>query len=186
MGLNSFQWMDTAGGGGKDVESAAQAVECIVQLSFYFDSDKSLVEEYLQPQLGVATLLNDILYHPPVELDLETKTNIVLLAQRLAKASSSLSSSSTTAAAKDLKYLPSQKHSPDASKSNEIADEDRHVMISYAWGAKKDLVIAFSSELKALGFEVWRDEEGSAFVPSMSGDVQDRMVCYISERGNRH
>jgi hypothetical protein len=44
-------------------------------------------------------------------------------------------------------------------------------------GAKKDLVVAFTTELKALGFEVCRDEEeGSVFMPSMSGDVQDRMV----------
>ena len=52
----------------------------------------------------------------------------------------------------------------------------KHVMISYAWGAKKELAVALGAELRSLGYEVWRDEEGSAIVPSMSGDTDERMA----------
>ena len=55
----------------------------------------------------------------------------------------------------------------------------KHVMISYAWGAKKELVVAFTAELRSLGYEVWRDEEGSTLVPSMSGDTDERMAQVI-------
>ena len=58
----------------------------------------------------------------------------------------------------------------------------KHVMISYAWGAKKELVVAFTAELRSLGYEVWRDEEGSTLVPSMSGDTDERMAQVTSLR----
>ena len=52
----------------------------------------------------------------------------------------------------------------------------KHVMISYAWGAKKELAVALGAELRSLGYDVWRDEEGSNLVPSMSGDTDERMA----------
>ena len=55
----------------------------------------------------------------------------------------------------------------------------KHVMISYAWGAKKELAVALSAELRSLGYEMWRDEEGSVIVPSMSGDTDERMAQAI-------
>ena len=162
--MNAFNWRDSAGGGGKDCESAARAVEALLHLSFYFDSDETLVSEYMKPELGLPSLLHDILNRPPVEIDSDTKTNLALLLQRL---------SAEPSKAKNLKEAP-------ASTAAAAVDEsDRHIMISYAWGAKKELVIELSAALRQQGYEVWRDEEGSAFVPSMSGDVQDRMVAVI-------
>jgi len=59
----------------------------------------------------------------------------------------------------------------------------QHVMLSYAWSAKKDIVIEFGKQLKDLGYEVWRDEEGSSIVGSMSGDVDDKMAEAIEASG---
>ena len=71
------------------------------------------------------------------------------------------------------------------SSSNRGSGVRKHVMISYAWGAKKELAVALSAELQSLGYEVWRDEEGSAIVPSMSGDTDERMA-QVTPLGPRH
>ena len=52
-------------------------------------------------------------------------------------------------------------------------------MVSYAWGAKKELVVGLAGALRGLGYDVWRDEEGSEIVPSMSGDTDERMAQAI-------
>ena len=65
------------------------------------------------------------------------------------------------------------------SSSSGASTVRRHVMISYAWGAKKELAVALAAELRSLCYEVWRDEEGSAIVPSMSGDTDERMAQAI-------
>ena len=65
---------------------------------------------------------------------------------------------------------------PNSSGANTVR---KHVMISYAWGAKKELAVALAAELRSLGYEVWRDEEGSAIVPSMSGDTDEPMAQAI-------
>ena len=52
----------------------------------------------------------------------------------------------------------------------------QHIMLSYAWSAKKDLVVALERTLRDLRYEVWRDETGSGLVPSMSGATDDRMA----------
>ena len=71
----------------------------------------------------------------------------------------------------------SDKNVPNSSTGNSTVR--KHVMISYAWGAKKELAVALAAELRLLGYEVWRDEEGSAIVPSMSGDTDERMAQAI-------
>ena len=70
----------------------------------------------------------------------------------------------------------SDKNVPSSSSGSTVR---KHVMISYAWGAKKELAVALAAELRSLGYEVWRDEEGSAIVPSMSGDTDERMAQAI-------
>jgi hypothetical protein len=42
-----------------------------------------------------------------------------------------------------------------------------HVMLSYAWGCNKKHVIAMEEKLKQLGYDIWRDENGSSIVPAM-------------------
>ena len=70
----------------------------------------------------------------------------------------------------------SDKNIPSSSSGSTVR---KHVMISYAWGAKKELAVALAAELRSLGYEVWRDEEGSAIVPSMSGDTDEPMAQAI-------
>ena len=69
---------------------------------------------------------------------------------------------------------PENSAAPSSSSSGNTVR--KHVMISYAWGAKKELAVALAAELRSLGYEMWRDEEGSAIVPSMSGDTDERMA----------
>ena len=60
---------------------------------------------------------------------------------------------------------------PTMSSSVETASpKKQHVYLSYAWG-QKDFVVEFGKALKNKGYEVWRDEEGSALVPPMSGNI---------------
>jgi GTPase SAR1 family protein len=42
-----------------------------------------------------------------------------------------------------------------------------HIMFSYAWGCNKDHVIAMEGKLRAKGYDIWRDENGSSIVPAM-------------------
>lgn len=177
QGYNSFHWLDSAGGGGSDVEAASRAVEALLQLSFHFDSDQALVEQFMPPALGISTLLRDILLHRPhAMLDTEMKSNIGILLQRLSAPSPSPSPAASSTSTSSTTSSTSTANMASIKSGGTIVPVDRHVMISYAWGTKKEIVVAFAAELRRAGFEVWRDEDGSAFVPSMSGDVQERMV----------
>jgi hypothetical protein len=50
-----------------------------------------------------------------------------------------------------------------------------HSMLSYCWSVNKPLVIALGKKLRDLGYDVWRDEEGSSIMHSMSGDIVETM-----------
>ena len=54
----------------------------------------------------------------------------------------------------------------------------KHVMLSYCWNqtANPQHVKMLAKELKSLGVDVWRDEDGSSIVPPMSGSVDERMA----------
>jgi hypothetical protein len=52
-----------------------------------------------------------------------------------------------------------------------------HVMISYSWACKKDHVVALDKKLRELGYDVFRDEEGSSLVPGVGdGAVEETMA----------
>jgi hypothetical protein len=58
------------------------------------------------------------------------------------------------------------------------ATDAKHVMVSYSWSpkARPELVVQLTKSLSDLGYEVWRDVNGSALVPPMSGSTDDRMA----------
>jgi GTPase SAR1 family protein len=56
-----------------------------------------------------------------------------------------------------------------------------HIMLSYAWGYKKDHVIAMEGKLKEKGYDVWRDENGSSIVPPLAGDTDDSMARAVEK-----
>ena len=65
------------------------------------------------------------------------------------------------------------------------ASSTKHVMISYKWGAHAERVRQCASELKALGYDVWIDVQGSSVMDCMmrgqsTGDVMCRAVGLAS------
>lgn len=59
-----------------------------------------------------------------------------------------------------------------------VVGRPRRVMVSYCWHpcAQPELVKRLASELRSLGYDVWRDEDDSDLVPPMSGSIDDRMA----------
>ena len=49
------------GGGGDDIAAAAAAIETIVQLTFFFDSNTELIQQFITPESGVEKLFGDLL-----------------------------------------------------------------------------------------------------------------------------
>ena len=153
-------------GGGEDLNSAEWAIECLLQLSFYHESDQELQDKYMTPQLGIAELMHALINLPedrsPYLLGAEAKSNAFNLAKRLLALPPPPPSSSAAAGGGASPFKAGSK--------------PQHVMLSYAWKEKKELVIALELALRDLNYEVWRDETGSALVTSMSGATDDRMA----------
>ena len=49
------------GGGGTDIAAATAAIETIVQLTFFFNSDAQLTQQFITPESGVEKLFGDLL-----------------------------------------------------------------------------------------------------------------------------
>ena len=142
------------GGGGNDVESASLAIEFLMQLSFSFPADDEL-RAFFQGKgmTDMPKILGDVLRRPP------DRPQLTPASEQLA-----------TALYRRLvgSPAPAPAASPHAAKG--------HVMLSYSWEVKKELVVALGRSLRQQGLDVWRDEEGSSLVPPMSGDVNARMA----------
>ena len=146
------------GGGGSDPESAQLCVELLLQLSFCFPKESDWRSAVVQqcPDLNeVLLVLKDL----PADrsLDMHTMLSLKHLLGTLEQAS--------------LPLVACVSMVPDSEK--------KHVMLSYCWGAKKELVIELGSSLRAKGVDVWRDEEGSQCVPAMGGSTDDCMAAAI-------
>jgi hypothetical protein len=59
----------------------------------------------------------------------------------------------------------------------------KHVMLSYCWDptAHPAYVKKLAQELRRLGYDVWRDEDGSSLLPAVSGAVDDRLAEAIEK-----
>merc|ERR1719235_1024298 len=55
-------------------------------------------------------------------------------------------------------------------------------MMSYSWGVHKDHVVELAHLLRKEGYEVWRDEEGSAYVPPMGQGGVDEIMAMAVEK----
>ena len=157
------------GGGGDDVESASLAIEVMCQLSLFFDGSAELVR-YMTKDLGIIELLQQAINlpeHRQHRLGTETVNSARLLIRNLADGEKA--SMPATLAAPLLPNIQ-------PTTTTAAAGRRQHVMLSYAWGAKKDLVTAFGNELRQRGYDVWRDEEGSEIVGPMGGDTDQRMA----------
>jgi len=143
------------GGGGDDKETASYIIDSLLQLSFYYTDDKALIREYMSADLDLASLLQGVL-NLPADRRLETEA--------------------TKAAGNLLMRLQLKSQITSTIISSASVITRRHIMLSYAWGANKQLVVELQRELMKIGYDVWRDEDGSSVVPAMSGGVDDRMA----------
>jgi len=197
--------VEFVGGGGDDVRAATAAVETCLRLSFIVDSDDEFQAKFAAPELGLEALLENVLALPaPRQLGDETRQAAKLLLGRYpdpdggtenetpsAPKRSSIRSIASAAADGDnndtdvpspssaAAPMPPAPSAADGGGGRGGAADGppaQHVMLSYAWAAKKDLVVALGNALGALGYDVWRDELGSDVVPPMSGDTDDRMA----------
>ena len=145
------------GGGGSDPECAELCMELLLQLSFCFPSESEwlgAVKHQCPDLKAVLVAVKDL--PPDRSLDMQTLTTLKNLLATLETAAP-LAASSASAAATSAK----------------------HVMLSYSWGCKKELVVDLGAALKAKSVDVWRDEEGSQCVPAMSGSADDCMADAI-------
>lgn len=139
-------------GGGNDTESAELAIESLLQLSFHYEDDTLLKSKYMVPSLGIVPLLESILRLGPERKDIcdLAKQNASNLIQRLTNQSDAASSPTS--------------------------DECKHIMISYNHSVKKEYVIELERILRAIGYNVWRDECGSSLVSQMGGHTDSKMA----------
>jgi hypothetical protein len=141
------------GGGGQDPIAASLAIEILLHLSFQF-TEEDLRGVYVS-QLGLDHMLAAGLQPLSGRADLSpdgTKLAHTLLGRLQVR----------------------------VSQPERLVAIRAHIMVSYAWAARKDLVTALVSELRGRGYDVWRDEDGSALVSFMCGATDDVMaeVCF--------
>jgi hypothetical protein len=150
--LNDF------GGGGSDPESAQLCLELLLQLSFCYPSEgewRSAAAQQCPELHAVLLAVRDL----PPDRSLEVRSLLTL--KHL------------------LATLQSAAPSPAIAAPTAAAVCQRHAMLSYCWGAKKELVVELAASLRVKGVDVWRDEEGSLCVPAMSGSTDDCMASAI-------
>jgi hypothetical protein len=85
-GMDGDNVLRYAGGGGKDTESAAKAVEALLQLSFFYaagDDDADLRARFLEADPAMVKLLGDMVEMPPSPLEQEDRAGLSALLQRL-------------------------------------------------------------------------------------------------------
>jgi hypothetical protein len=157
----------TLGGGGKDYESVETLLEVLLQLSFQFDEDKhasvTMTDAFIVKDcFNIQELLEELLkIANDRSLPFSAKSFATTLLNRLKSAGNT------------VKEETSQ---PKASSEANKERPARHIMLSYSWSANKPLVVSLGNKLKEMGYDIWRDEEGSSILPSMSGDVTDMMA----------
>ena len=143
------------GGGGDDPRPASMAIEAILQLSFHFESMTDLQDKYMTSDINLVDVLTkaaSITGNRALNDETMKNVNILLLQLKpvyITKLDIPLSPSSVT---------------------------KKHVMLSYCWSSKKELVVALAKILRANGLDVWRDEDGSSIVPPMKGPIIERMA----------
>jgi len=145
------------GGGGQDMESAEYAVEALQLLSFVAENDTDLRQHYEIIGLDILPLMKRLATHPKLSED--AKQGAQHLRNRLEEKAIIPSTVDTT--------IPSE------------GAYKKHLMLSYAWGCRKELVVSLQEQLTSLRVEVWRDETGSSLLSKMQGATDDIMAQAI-------
>ena len=140
---------------------ANSVIEALLQLSFFFENTSKLRQRYMTNDFDIVGLLHkvtrsDLLFGRGVELTDATLRSAKRLLQRLQER--------------------------DEAQQERLIGPRRHIMLSYSWAAHKGLVALLAQELRRLGYDVWRDEEGSSILPKLEGDTDQRMAeAVVSE-----
>jgi hypothetical protein len=143
--------VEVGGGGGKDFKALENFLELLVQLSFSFEDEKKLCTAFTLPSYDLKKMMQELL-NLPVERNVSFEAK--QFAQQLL-----------------TRFEPPKKEILQINQQTTA----RHIMLSYSWAANKQLVIAFGKKLKDLGYDIWRDEEGSTIMHPMSGDIIETM-----------
>jgi hypothetical protein len=154
-GMNPDEtFYDLGGGGGKDLLTVENLLELFLQLSFMFEDDIALKSTFITPDHDLKKMLEELL-NIPIERQVSFETRQFA-----------------------LKLLSKLDPPKVEGTGNSISIGCQHIMLSYSWSANKDLVIAFGKKLQEMGYDVWRDEEGSSIMGpmSMTGNTLDAMT----------
>jgi hypothetical protein len=161
-------YYDYGGGGGKDYITVDNLLEVLVQLSFTFEDINELKAAFSISASSSSSSAYDvkIMMEELLALPSERKFSFEgkqFAKQLLAKLDPPLSSTLKHEEIREKEGLQEKEANP------------QHVMLSYSWSANKSLVIGFGNKLKEMGYDVWRDEEGSHIMHGMSGDIIETM-----------
>lgn len=166
-GKTNFGTVLSIGGGGEDVTSAEMAVETLCQLSYTFDRDEDLINNFLKPDKEISQLITKLL--DTKKLSDDSKGQLMSLDRRV---------NPNKKVAVTIAATPVQKSAPADTAHNDDnnTQPSKHIMISYSWKVGKPLVESLQKSLQSLGLDVWRDETGSKLVSPMQGDVVEKMA----------
>lgn len=154
----------------EDVETVEYCIDAMVQLSQFFKNDMDLRVKYMSPELGISELLTVLIDRSPVDLGSSYKKKMKELRTRLAPEAEDSVYADQLAA----ETVEHENHI-DSSNNAEKASA-QHLMISYSKEYKKELIIDLELSLRDLGYEVYRNEVGSALVgPINSSNITERM-----------
>jgi hypothetical protein len=159
-GMNPGQsWYDRGGGGGNDFVTVENLLELLLQFSFMFDNEASLKLMFVDPAYHLKLVLEQL-------LNLSSERKVTFEARQFA-----------------MQLLSKLDPTKRKVVGESTAVDGQHIMLSYSWSANKDLVVAFGKKLKEMGYDVWRDEEGSSILSpmSMTGNTLDAMTAAVEK-----
>ena len=154
------------GGGRDDTANVLSVTEILLQLSFNFETVSELRQKLFLDSYDLTRKLEDV-----IRLGSSAKMTVGDL-EYTTKLLNKLSKPDPVAVV-PLQSMPAAPTAPSGG--------GKHVFVSYAWKANKPLVVRMCKELRSLGVEVWRDEDGSKYVPAMSGNTDDIMAEAIEK-----
>jgi hypothetical protein len=156
----------------EDLETVQYCIDAMIQLSQFFKNDMDLRVKYMSPELGISELLTVIIDRSPVEMGSSYVKKMKDLRLRLAPEAEDLAYAQKMAAEEEESVeVQDSSHSTSATTSHA-----QHLMISYSKEYKKELIIDLELSLRDLGYEVYRNEVGSALVgPMNSTNITKRM-----------
>jgi hypothetical protein len=162
-GVYNNMWRP-AGGGGEDYFSASDLIELLLQLSFYFEDDDALlsffdeVGEYrLSSLVSVLLTIEDL----PIEAH-----HMAAILYRRYFPNGEIAPMEVVPDPACFKVPPPAEEVP--------LQPPKHIIVSYSPVMRPDLVHSLLSSLKAAGYDVWTEQEGSIIADPLSSSAGSR------------